>query len=112
MFALKNKGEDLFPTIIPHGWFSYRHVHAMYNLQFIQKMWYSTAPFFSRPWWTGTVKKALIGGDVKEGTNLHKKLYEALLRTKIKYIDTSKCDNRNIVEVMPTKKRNTSQLMN
>ena len=60
----------------------------------------------------GTVKKALIGGDVKEGTNLHKKLYEALLRTKIKYIDASKCDNRNIVEVMPTKKRNTSQLMN
>ena len=44
--------------------------------------------------------------------NLHK-LYEALLRTKIKYIDVSKCDKRNVVEaeVMPTKKRKILHLM-
>ena len=45
----------------------------------------------------GTVKKVLTGGDVKKGINLHK-LYEALLWTKIKYIDVSKCDKRNVVE--------------
>ena len=56
-------------------------------------MWFSATPFFSRPWWTLTVS------DVKEGINLHKKLFEALLQTKIKYIDVSKCDERNVVEV-------------
>ena len=40
--------------------------------------------------WLCTVKKALTGGYVKEGINLHKKLYEALSQTKIKYIDVSK----------------------
>ena len=35
----------------------------------------------------GTAKKALTGGDVKEGINLHKKLHEALLHTKTEYFD-------------------------
>ena len=35
----------------------------------------------------GSVRKALKGGDVKEGILLNKKLYEALLRSKIMYLD-------------------------
>ena len=38
----------------------------------------------------GTVKKALTGGDFKEGINLLKKLYEGILRTKIEYFDVFK----------------------
>ena len=52
-----------------------------------------------------TVKKALGGGDVKEGINLHKKLYETLIRTKIKYIYVSKCGERNAVEVSHANKK-------
>ena len=52
---------------------------------------------------------------VREGINTHKKLYEALLQTKIKYIDVSKCNELNVVEVSHTnkkkKKRNPSQLI-
>ena len=60
----------------------------------------------------GTVKKALKGGDVKEGINIHKKLYEALLGMKIKYIDVSKCNEGKVVEyLIKKKKRNTPQLM-
>ena len=44
----------------------------------------------------GTVKKALTGGDVKEGINLHKKLYEALLRTKIEYVAVSMCGSETV----------------
>ena len=54
------------------------HAHATYNLQFIHKMWYSTAPFLADFGGLGTVKKALIGRDVQEDVTLHKKLYEAL----------------------------------
>ena len=38
----------------------------------------------------GTVKNVLTSGDTKEGSNLHKKLHEALLRTKIEYFDVFK----------------------
>ena len=97
---MKNKGEDLFPTIIPRiGIFHIRHVHATYSLQFIQKMWYSTAPFFNRPWWSEDCKKALTGGDVKEGIKLYLKLYEALLRTKANHIHLCKCEEGKVVEV-------------
>ena len=51
------------------------------------------------------VKKALTSGDVKEGINFHKKLYEALLRTKIKYTDVSKCDKQNVIEVSHANKK-------
>ena len=37
-----------------------------------------------------TFKKALTGGDIREGINLHKKLYEAPLHTKIEYFDVFK----------------------
>ena len=45
MFALKNKGKNLFPIIILYK-VGFRHEYAAHNLQFIQKIWYSTAPFF------------------------------------------------------------------
>ena len=80
-------------------------MHATYNLLFIRKRWFSTAPFFSRTWWTGDHKKALTGSDVEEDINLQKKLYEAHLRTKIKYIDVSKCDERNVVEISNANKK-------
>ena len=38
----------------------------------------------------GTVKNVLTSGDTKEGSNLHKNLHEALLRTKIEYFDVFK----------------------
>ena len=38
----------------------------------------------------GGLGTALTGGDVKEDINLHKKLYEALSRTKIQYFDVFK----------------------
>ena len=44
-----------------------------------------------------TVKKALTGGDVKEGINLHKKMHEALLHKKIEYFDVFK--NKAIKEI-------------
>ena len=53
----------------------------------------------------GVVKKELTGGDVKEGINLHKKLHEVLLRTKVKYNDVSKCDEQNVSEVSHVNKK-------
>ena len=38
----------------------------------------------------GTVRKALAGGDNREGINLNKKLYEALSCKKIEYFDVFK----------------------
>ena len=38
----------------------------------------------------------MTGGDVKEGINIHKKLYEALLRTKIEYVDVSMCGSETV----------------
>ena len=43
----------------------------------------------------GTIKKALKGGDVNEAIRLHKKLFEAILRTKISYIDVSQPQNND-----------------
>ena len=37
----------------------------------------------------GTIKKYMSGGDVKEGIILHK-LFEALMRTKIEYIEKTR----------------------
>ena len=34
----------------------------------------------------GTIKKALSGGDVKEGVQLYKLLFEAVLRSKVNYL--------------------------
>ena len=45
MFALKNKRKNLFPIITLYKG-GFRHEYATHNLQFIQKIWYSTAPFF------------------------------------------------------------------
>ena len=42
---------------------------------------------------------------VREGINIHKKLYEALLQTKIKYTDVSKCNEQNVAEVSHVKKK-------
>ena len=53
----------------------------------------------------GIVKKALTGGAVKEGINLHKKLYETLTRTKIKHIYVSKCGERNAFKVSHANKK-------
>ena len=50
------------------------------------------------------VKKALTVGDVKEGINFYK-LHEALLRTKIKCIDVSIGDERNVVDVSQANKK-------
>ena len=41
----------------------------------------------------GTFKKSLTDADVKKDVNLYKKLYEALLRTKIEYVDVFKREN-------------------
>ena len=38
----------------------------------------------------GTIKKYLSGGDAKEGIILYKKLFEALMRTKIEYIEKTR----------------------
>ena len=91
MFSLKDKGEDLFPTIIPRvggfyvGMCMLRTIYSLFKrcgmLQLL-----SSAGLGG----LGTVKKALSGVDVKEGINLHKDLYEALLRTKIEYVDVIK----------------------
>ena len=40
----------------------------------------------------GTVQKCLKGGDVNEGINLHKKMFEALIQTKIEYLNSNTTD--------------------
>ena len=106
MFALKNKGEDLFPTIILHRDDFYIGMHMLRTINSLFKRC-GIAQLFSSAGFgvLGTVKKALTGADVKEGINLHKKLCEALLRTKIKYINASKCDERNVIEVSHANKK-------
>ena len=37
----------------------------------------------------GTITHALKGGDVKSGTHLHKMMFEAIIRTKIIYLEKS-----------------------
>ena len=49
MFALKNKGEDLFKIFdSTYGWFSYWHVYDSNHLRTIQKMWHCSTAFFIR----------------------------------------------------------------
>ena len=105
MFALKSKSEDLFPTIILR--MSGFHIDMQmlcinYNLfkrcgiaQLLSSVGLGGLGNLKK----ATLKKALTGGDVKEGINLHKNLCEALLEMKIKYIDVSKCDERKVVEI-------------
>ena len=91
MFLLKDKGEDFIPTIIPRmggfhiGMCMLRTIYSLFKrcgmLQLL-----SSAGLGG----LGTVKKTLTGRNVKEGIILHKKLYEALLRTKIEYVDVFK----------------------
>ena len=47
----------------------------------------------------------MAGGDLKEGINLHKKLYETLLRIKIEYFDVFK---REAVKEIVTGSNNQS----
>ena len=80
MLALKNKIEDLFPTIISHmggfhiGMCMLRTIYSLFKRCGIVQL-LSSAGFGG----LGSKKKALTGGDVQEGIKLHKKLYEALL---------------------------------
>ena len=78
-----------------HGWFSYGHLHAKYNLQFIQKMWYSAALLFSTSWWIGH-RKAVTHDDVKEVIDIHTFTRSCL---NIKYIDVPKCHEGKAVKV-------------
>ena len=106
MFALKNKDENLFPTIIPRmggfhiGMCMLRIIYSLFKRYVIVQL-LSSADLG----WQGTVKKALTGRDVKEGINVHKKLFEAILRTRIKYIYVSKCGERKVVEVSHANKK-------
>ena len=90
MFSLKNKGEDLFQTIIPRmvgfhiGMCMLRTIYSLFKRCGLVQL-LSSAGLGG----LGTVKKALTAGDVKEGINLHKKLYEAILRTKIEHADVT-----------------------
>ena len=91
MFSLKDKSEYLFLTIIPcmdgfHiGMCMLRTIYSLFKrcgmLQLLSSEGLGGL---------GTVKKALTGGDIKEGINLRKKLNEALSRTKIEYVDVFK----------------------
>ena len=45
----------------------------------------------------GTIEKYLSGGDVKEGIILHKKLFEALMRTKIEYIEKIRISDHGLL---------------
>ena len=87
MFFLKGKGEDLFPTIIPRmggfhiGMSMLRTIYTVFKgCGIIQLL--SSAGLGG----LGSIKKALTGGDVKEGINLHKKLFEAFLRSKLEFL--------------------------
>ena len=87
MFRLKDEGEHLFDNIIPRlgGFHSLicmlRTIYSLFhNSGFVQLL--SAAGLGG----IGTVQKNLNGGDVKEGILLHKKLFEALLRSNIEYI--------------------------
>ena len=91
MFSLKDEGEGLFPTIIPcMGGFhiSMCMLHTIYI--FLKRCGMLQLLSSADLGGLGTVKKALSSGDVKEGINLHKKLYAALLHTKIEYFDVFK----------------------
>ena len=85
MFTLKNKGEDLFHTIIPRmggfhiGICMLRTIYSLFKRCDIVQLLSSAGL-----WWTGDQKKKTTGSDIKEGINFHKKLYEAFLRMKIK----------------------------
>ena len=97
MFALKNKGEDLFKSLIPRiggfhiGMCMIRTIYGLFKRCGIVQLLSS-----SGLGGLGTVKKALSGGDVKEAINIYKKLYEALLRSKIEFLESTDSDNANI----------------
>ena len=99
MFSLKNKGEDLFKTIIPRmggfhiGMCMLRTIYALFKRCGVVQLLSS-----SGLGGLGTVKKALTGGDVKEGINLHKKLYEAILRTKIENTEITNCNDAMVFD--------------
>ena len=82
----KMEGEEIFKTVIPRmGGF---HICACLE----QFSLISAAGLGGM----GTIKKYLGGGDVKEGVNLHKKLFEALTRSKIEYIEGQTSKNEAV----------------
>ena len=118
MFALKNRGESLFPTI-RHGrsFFSIIPIHiGLRMLRTIFSLFKRCVLVQLRSssglGGLGNVKKALIVGDVKEGINFYKKLHEALIRTKIKYIDVSIGDERNVVDLSQANKKEKNITIN
>ena len=94
MFKLENDGKGVFKKIIPRmGGFHIlmcmlKTIYSLFkNIGFIQLL--SSAGMGGM----GTLRKFLKGGDVKEGIEVHKKLFEALMRTKLDYL----CANDVIV---------------
>ena len=93
MFKMKDEGRNYMDRIIPRmGGFHIticmlRTIYSLFqNIGLVQLL--SAAGLGGM----GTVKKALKGGDVNEGIHLHKKLFESILRFKIKHL-TSLSEN-------------------
>ena len=87
MFKLEHDGKDVFRKIVPRmGGFHIvmcmlKTINSLFkNFGFVQLL--NSAGLGGM----GTIKKCLQGGDVKEGIESYKKLFEALLRTKIEYM--------------------------
>ena len=91
MFKLESEGKEVFKKIIPRmGGFHIlmcmlKTIFSLFkNIGFIQLL--NSVGMGGM----GTIKKLFKGSDVKEGIELHKKLFEALLRTKIDFLLANK----------------------
>ena len=123
MFKIDAEGNDIFSKIIPRmGGFHIlmcmlKTIYSLFkNIGFVQIL--NAAGLGGM----GTIQKYLKGGDVKEGIELHKKLFEAMMRTKLDYLfaknlvtlpDTTIADLDNLIsEVSPSTVQNAQQNIN
>ena len=98
---MKDQGDDHFKQIIPRmGGFHIMicMLRTIYSL--FSKVGFTQVLSAAGLGGLGTVKKSLKGGNVNEGINLHKKLFEAIMRSKIDYLNSS--DDSCIVTICST----------
>ena len=91
MFKMSEDGHDVFSKLIPRmGGF---HIIIMCTLKtiFSRSKDSGIIKLFAYSGITGegTIKHALKGGDVKFGIHLHKLMFQAIVRTKIIYLEIS-----------------------
>ena len=90
MFKMSEDGHDVFSKLIPRMG-GFHIIMCMLKITFSRFKDSGIIKLFVQSGISGegTIKHALKGGDVKFGIHLHKLMFEAIIRTKIIFLEKS-----------------------